>query len=46
MLSDARKTVYAAGPFVEDILGKRFELDDDGFDRFWTEKTGLTDLKV
>lgn len=46
VLSDAPKTVYAAGPFVEDILGKRFELDDDGFDRFWTEKIGLTDLKV
>jgi NAD(P)-dependent dehydrogenase (short-subunit alcohol dehydrogenase family) len=46
VLSDAPKTVYAAGPFVEDILGKRFELDDDGFDRFWSEKTGLTDLKV
>jgi short-subunit dehydrogenase len=46
VLSDAPKAVYAAGPFVEDILGKRFELDDDGFDRFWTEKTGLGDLKV
>jgi short-subunit dehydrogenase len=46
VLSDAPKAVYAAGPFVEDILGKRFELDDDGFDRFWTEKTGLSDLKV
>jgi short-subunit dehydrogenase len=46
VLSDAPKTVYAAGPFVEDILSKRFELDDDGFDRFWTEKTGLSDLKV
>jgi short-subunit dehydrogenase len=46
VLSDAPKTVYAAGPFVKDILGKRFELDDEGFDRFWTEKTGLTDLKV
>ncbi len=46
VLSDAPHTVYAAGPFVEDILGKRFELDDDGFDRFWTEKTGLKGLKV
>ena len=46
VLSDAPKTVYAAGPFVKEILGKRFELDDEEFDRFWTEKTGLTDLKV
>ncbi|MGD8983124.1 MAG: SDR family oxidoreductase [Desulfobacteraceae bacterium] len=46
VLSDAPKAVYAAGPFVEDILGKRFELDDEGFDHFWTEKTGLSDLKV
>jgi short-subunit dehydrogenase len=46
VLSDAPKAVYAAGPFVEDILAKRFELDDDEFDRFWTEKTGLSDLKV
>jgi len=46
VLSDAPKIVNAAGPFVEEILGKRFELDDVGFDRFWTEKTGLTGLKV
>jgi len=46
VLSDAPKAVYAAGPFVEDILGKRLSLDDDAFDRFWTEKTGLANLKV
>jgi short-subunit dehydrogenase len=40
------KPVYAAGPFVDDILPKRFELDDAGFDRFWTEKTGLAGMKV
>ena len=46
VLSDAPKPVYAAGPFVEDILGQRFKLDDDEFDRFWAEKTGLADLKI
>lgn len=46
VLADAPKTVYTAGPFSEDILGKRFSLDDEAFDRFWTDKTGLSDLKV
>ena len=46
VLSETPKPVYAAGPFVAEILGKRFAMDDDAFDRFWTEKTGLADLKV
>jgi short-subunit dehydrogenase len=46
ILSDAPNTVYAVGPFTEEILGQRFNLDDDAFDRFWTEKTGLAGLKV
>ena len=46
VLSDKPKIVYEAGPFVVDILGKRFMLDDHEFDRFWTEKTGLAGLKV
>ena len=46
VLSDSPKVVYAAGPFTEEILGKRFSLDDDAFDNFLTEKTGLKDLKV
>lgn len=46
VLSDSPKAVYAAGPFVEEILGQRFRLDDDAFDQFWNERTGLKDLKV
>ena len=46
VLSDFPKAVYAAGPFVEEILGQRFRLDDDAFDQFWNERTGLKGLKV
>lgn len=46
VLSDSPKAVYAAGPFVEEILGQRFRLDDDAFDQFWNERTGLKGLKV
>ncbi len=46
VLSDAPKTVYSAGPLVEDILGPRTQLDDDAFDLFMTEKSGLKDLKL
>lgn len=46
VMSDAPKAVYAAGPFTEEILGERTRLDDDAFDRFLTEKTGLAGLTV
>lgn len=46
ILSDAPKTIYVAGPFSDDIYAERERLDDDAFDRFWTEKMGLTGLKV
>lgn len=46
VLSNAPKAAYAAGPFTDDILGQRFALDDDAFDRFWAEKTGLANLTV
>ena len=46
VLSDAPKAVYSAGPFVEEILGKRTQMDDDAFDLFMTEKSGLKGLKV
>jgi hypothetical protein len=46
VLSDAPKAVYSAGPLVEDILGPRTQLDDDAFDLFMTEKSGLKDLKL
>lgn len=44
--SKRAKSVYEAGPFVVEILGKRFMLDDQSFDRFWTERCGLAGLKV
>jgi short-subunit dehydrogenase len=46
VLSENPKTSYAAGPFTDDILKQRFALDDDAFDRFWTEKLGLSELTV
>jgi hypothetical protein len=46
VLSETPGTSYAAGPFTDDILVKRYELDDDAFDRFWSDKLGLTGLKV
>jgi short-subunit dehydrogenase len=46
VLSDSPKAVYFAGPFVEEIFGQRIRMDDDTFDQFMTEKTGLKDLKI
>ena len=46
VLSEAPRAVYAAGPFSEELLGKRAELDDDAFHRFMMERHGLADLKV
>ncbi len=46
VLSDSPKAAYCAGPMVEDILAPRMKLDDDSFDQFMTEKTGLKGLKV
>ena len=46
VLSDAPKTAYAVGLFSDDIFAERERLDDDAFDLYWTEKTGLTGLKV
>lgn len=46
VLSDSPKAVYCVGPLVEEILGQRARLDDDAFDQFLSEKTGLKDLKV
>ncbi len=44
--SDSPKAVYAAGPFVEELLGERMRQDDEGFFDFMMEKTGLKGLKV
>jgi len=46
VLSDSPKAAYAAGPFVKELLGARTQMDDDAFDLFMTEKTGLKGLKV
>ena len=46
VFSDAPKAVYAAGPFTEDILERRMALDDDAFDRFWTDKLGLQGFRA
>jgi short-subunit dehydrogenase len=46
VLSDSPKAVYMAGPFVQEILGERIRKDDDAFDQFLTEVTGLKGLKV
>jgi len=46
VLSDSPKAVYSAGPFVEELLRQRSQLDDDAFYQFWSGKTGLGDLKL
>lgn len=46
VLSDAPRPVYHAGLFSEEFLGKRTHLDDEGFDRYLSEKTGMQDLKL
>ncbi len=46
VLSDAPHLVYHAGLFSDEFLGHRAHLDDEGFDRYLSEKTGLRDLKL
>ena len=46
VLSDSPKAIYHAGLFSEEFLGKRTTLDDEGFDEYLSEKTGLKDLKL
>lgn len=46
VLSDSPKAAYAAGPFSDNLLVKRSELDDDAFHRYMLEKFGLLDLKL
>jgi NAD(P)-dependent dehydrogenase (short-subunit alcohol dehydrogenase family) len=46
ILSDSPKITYSAGFLSEDFLSKRFSLDDEGFDRFLSDKTGLSDLHL
>ena len=46
VLSDSPKGIYHAGLFSEEFLGHRASLDDEGFDAYLSEKTGLKDLKL
>ena len=46
VLSDTLQAVYSTGPLSEEILGKRASLDDDEFDSYLSELTGLKGLKV
>ena len=46
VLSASPKIVYSAGPINDEFLGKRADLDDEGFHRFMLDKFGLGDLKV
>ena len=46
VLSDTPKPTYVAGPLCEDMLGPRARLDDEAFDRFISEKTGLWGIKA
>jgi hypothetical protein len=43
ILSDSPKITYAAVFLSEDFLRKRFSFNDEGFDRFLSERTGLSD---
>ncbi|MBN1102748.1 MAG: hypothetical protein JXL84_04950, partial [Deltaproteobacteria bacterium] len=46
VLSDRPKPVYSAGFLSEELLAKRGSLDDEEFDRYFSDLTGLWDLKV
>lgn len=44
ILSDNPKAVYCEGPFCDDLLAKRANLDDDAFHHLMLERFGLTGL--
>jgi short-subunit dehydrogenase len=46
VLSDSPEGVYHAGLFAEEFMENRTKLDDAGFDKYLSDKTGLTDLKL
>jgi hypothetical protein len=46
VLSEAPKAVYSTGPFSEEFLGKRAELDDEAFHRFMMRSFDLDDLEI
>jgi NAD(P)-dependent dehydrogenase (short-subunit alcohol dehydrogenase family) len=45
-LSDNPRMVYSGGFLSQEMLGRRFQLDDEGFHRFMGELTGLGALKA
>jgi short-subunit dehydrogenase len=46
VLSDKPRVSYCAGPFSDEILVRKTGLDDDAFDNYLTQLTGLAGLKV
>jgi NADP-dependent 3-hydroxy acid dehydrogenase YdfG len=44
--SEAPKPVYTAGPMVKEFLEPRLKMDDETFDRYLSEKTGLWGIRV
>jgi short-subunit dehydrogenase len=46
VLSDAPKPVYHAGLFSNMFLEQRTRLDDEGFDQYLSEKTGLKEMRL
>ncbi len=46
VLSQAPKAVYTAGPLVEEFLKPRFEMDDETYDKYMLQKTGLARLRL
>ena len=46
VLSENPRVVYSGGFLSQEILGKRFQLDDEGFHRFMGELTGLGVLRL
>jgi short-subunit dehydrogenase len=46
VLSENPRTVYSCGFMSEEMLGKRFQLDDEVFSRFLGELTGLGALRL
>jgi short-subunit dehydrogenase len=46
VLSENPRIVYSCGFMSQEMLDKRFQLDDEGFNRFLGELTGLGALKI
>ncbi|RLB34444.1 MAG: short-chain dehydrogenase/reductase [Deltaproteobacteria bacterium] len=46
VLSESPKPVYTAGPLVKEFLEPRLSMDDEAYDKYMSEKTGLLGLKV